>query len=77
MNHSTSVCIDSLYSIRDIPSMGRSYALSVVDYLKAISFTTHVSFELRDLNHDKFPIELFFSFQPHLMVMFCLNSPCC
>ncbi len=32
--------------------------LSVVDCLRAMSFVTHVSFELKDLNYDSFCIQI-------------------
>jgi len=56
-NHYASIFANSLYSIIDIPSMGRPYVLSVIDYFKAMSFVTHVSSKLRNLNYDKFHIE--------------------
>jgi hypothetical protein len=52
------VYIDSLYSIRNIPFVGRPYVLNVIDCLKAILFITHASSKLKDLNYDKFHIEI-------------------
>jgi hypothetical protein len=56
MNHFASISIDSPYSIRHIPSMGTPFVLSVVNCLR-VMFATHASFELRELNYDKFWIE--------------------
>jgi hypothetical protein len=39
--------------------MGRLFVLSVVHYLKAMSLATHASSKLRNLNYDKFRIEIF------------------
>jgi hypothetical protein len=52
MSHFTLVSTYSQYSIRETPSM-----LNVLDYFWAMSFSTHASSELRDLNYDKFCIE--------------------
>ncbi len=52
MSHSTLVSTYSQYSIRDIP-----FVLSVIDYFWGMSFATHVSSKLRDLNYDKFCIK--------------------
>jgi len=47
----------SPYSIKHIPFMGTPFVLSVVDCLKAMSFTVHVNSELIELNYAKFCIE--------------------
>jgi hypothetical protein len=52
MSHFALVSTYSQYFIQIIPSM-----LSVVDWLWAMSFITHVSSKLRDLNYDNFRIE--------------------
>ncbi len=52
MNHFASVFAYSQYSIQNIPSM-----MNVIDYLQAMSFVVHASFELKDLNYDNFCIE--------------------
>jgi hypothetical protein len=52
MSHFASVYVYFQYYVRDIP-----FVLSVIDYLWAMSFATHASFELRDLNYDNFCIE--------------------
>jgi hypothetical protein len=38
--------------------MGKTYVLSVVDYLRAMSLATHASSELRDLNYDSLCIKI-------------------
>jgi len=65
---------DSPYSIRNIPFVGRPYVLNVIDCLKAISFTTHARSKLKDLNHNKFHIDIVHWILTTFMVMFCLNS---
>ncbi len=50
--HYTLVSTYSQYSIWDIP-----FVLSAVDCFRALSFATHVSFKLRDLNYNNFHIE--------------------
>ncbi len=57
MNHFIYVSIDSCYSIKNIPFVGRSFVLSVIDCLNAMSLATHVSSKFKDLNYDKFRIE--------------------
>jgi hypothetical protein len=38
--------------------MGGLFVLNVVGYFKAMSFVTHVNFELRYLNYDHFGIKI-------------------
>ncbi len=40
------------------PSMGKLFVLSVVDYFRAMSLAAHANSKLRDLNYDKFRIEI-------------------
>jgi hypothetical protein len=51
-NHYTLISAYFQYSIRDIP-----FVLSAVDCFRALSFATHASFKLKDLNYDNFHIE--------------------
>ncbi len=57
MNHFVYVSIDLCYSIKNIPSIGRSSMFSVIDCFNAMSFAAHVSSKFKDLNYDKFHIE--------------------
>jgi hypothetical protein len=40
-----------------------------------MSLAMHANSKLKDLNYDIFVLNLFLAFQPHLTVMFYLNSP--
>jgi hypothetical protein len=43
-------------------------------YTQVILLAAHASSKLRELNYDNFALKMFIAFQPHLVVMFCLNS---
>jgi hypothetical protein len=58
MSYFPYVFVDSPYSSTYIPFVGGPFVLSVVECLKAMSFTTHVNFELKYLNYDNFHIEI-------------------
>jgi hypothetical protein len=57
MNHFVFVSIDSPYSIRNIPFVGRSTLFNVIDCLNTMSLATHVSSKFKDVTYDKFRIE--------------------
>ncbi len=70
MSHSISVYAYFQYSVRNI-----QFALSVVNYLRAMSFATHANFELRDLNYDNFRIEIVHNILTGFNGDVLLNSP--
>ncbi len=61
MNHFVYVSLNSCYSIKKIPFVGRSYVLIICvecnRLSNTMSFTAHVSSKFKDLNYDKFRIE--------------------